>query len=285
MTATFYLSAFADEITQDLDEQLETLVSLDIRGLDLRAAWEKNVTILDDDEVNRVKQTCDQFGIHVACLGSPVGKSPLLDPIEFEQERLEHLMAMGIVLGTRRVRIFSFYPPDTSTNLHYDQYVAASAERLTSLASLAEKEGFILLLENEKDIVTDTPERCLAVLQMVNSPALRFAWDPANFVQVGVERPTDRGWSGLEPFIQYIHIKDARLADGRVTPAGEGDGQVAELLSHLKDKNYQGILSLEPHLMFAGHSSGFSGGEGMRLAAQALRKLMTQLGCQEVWVQ
>jgi sugar phosphate isomerase/epimerase len=281
MTALFSLSAFADEIAQDLDEQLETLVNLNIDEMDLRAAWGKNVTVLDDEEVSQVKLTCEKYGIQVACLGSPIGKTPLLDPIQFEQERLERLMAIGEVLGTRRVRIFSFYPPDTSTNVHYDQHVATSAERLGSLASMAEREGFILLLENESHIVTDTPERCLAVLQLVNSPALRFAWDPANFVQVGVAKPTERGWNGLSPYIEYIHIKDARLADGKVTLAGEGDGQVAELLTHLKGIDYQGILSLEPHLMFAGHSSGFSGSEGMRMAAQALRKLMDQLGCQE----
>ena len=117
---------------------------------------------------------------------------------------------------------------------------------------------------------------------LVNSPALRFAWDPANFIQVGVEKPIDRGWDGLEPYIGYIHIKDSRLSDRKVTPAGEGDGQVAELLKRLKTMEYQGVLSLEPHLKIAGHSSGFSGRDGMTMAAQALRKLMAQVGCQEV---
>jgi sugar phosphate isomerase/epimerase len=169
-----------------------------------------------------------------------------------------------------------------SSNRHYDQYVPESADRLGRLAQLAEQEGFTLVLENEKGIVTDTPERCLAVLQAVSSPALRFAWDPANFVQVGVAAPVGRGWEGLAPYIGYVHIKDARLADGQVTPAGEGDGQVAALLSRLKARGYQGTLSLEPHLKIAGHSGGFSGSDGMRLAAQALRTLMAQVGCTEV---
>jgi hypothetical protein len=46
--------------------------------------------------------------------------------------------------------------------------------------------------------------------------------------------------------------------------------------------DYQGTLALEPHLQIAGHSRGFSGGEGMRVAAQALRTLMEQVGCQEI---
>ena len=283
MPATFRLSAFGDEIDNDLDVQLSTLVGLNIRGLDLRGAWGKNVAKMEDEDVARVKQTLTQSGVKVACLGSPVGKSPLAEPIDFEKGNLTRLMAIGAALDTRFIRIFSFYPADMSTNAHYDRHVAEAADRLGVLAGLADKEGFTLVLENEKGIVTDTPERCLAVLKAVNSPALRCAWDSANFVQVGVGKPVDRGWAGLQPYIGYVHIKDAFLESGKVVPAGEGDGQLPELLANLKAMGYQGTLALEPHLKIAGHSAGFSGAEGMELAARALRKVMAETGCQEVW--
>lgn len=283
MTAAFQLSAFGDEIDADLHEQLKTLVGLNVRGLDLRGAWGKNVAKMEDDDVARVRQVCASYGVRVACLGSPVGKSPLAEPVDFEKGNLARLMAIGKMLDTRFIRIFSFYPADVSTNEHYDQHVAEAADRLGVLAAMAEKEGFILVLENEKGIVTDTPERCQAVLKAVNSPALRCAWDSANFVQVGVEKPVDRGWAGLQPYIAYVHIKDALLESGKVVPAGEGDGQLPELLANLKAMDYQGTLALEPHLKIAGHSAGFSGAEGMELAARALRKVMAEVGCQEVW--
>jgi len=283
MSATFRLSAFGDEIDADLAEQLKTLVGLNVRGLDLRGAWGKNVAKMEDDDVARVKQICTGYGVKVACLGSPVGKSRLAEPIDFEKGNLTRLMAIGNMLDTRFIRIFSFYPDDISSNDHYDQHVPETADRLGVLAGLAEKEGFTLVLENEKGIVTDTPERCLAVLKAVNSPALRYAWDSANFVQVGVGNPVDRGWAGLQPYLGYVHIKDALLENGKVVPAGEGDGQVPEVLAHLKAMGYQGTLALEPHLKIAGHSAGFSGSEGMEIAARALRKLMAEAGCQEVW--
>ncbi len=71
------------------------------------------------------------------------------------------------------------------------------------------------------------------------------------------------------------------LSDGHVVPAGEGDGQLPELLTHLKEAGYQGVLALEPHLKVAGHSSGFSGAEGMKIAVTALRKVMAETGCVE----
>jgi sugar phosphate isomerase/epimerase len=146
---------------------------------------------------------------------------------------------------------------------------------------MAEREEFYLLLENEKDIVGDTPERCQAILGAINSQHLRFAWDPANFVQVGVTRPMDQGWPLLGDDVGYVHVKDALATDGRVCAAGEGDGQVRELLLALRRSHYQGFLALEPHLAIAGRSGGFSGPEGMRYAVSRLRQLMSQAGCVE----
>ena len=280
-SATFTLSAFGDEIAEDLHEQLRLLRELHVGHLDLRGAWGKNVLHLDDDEVARVRTICDKHGIAVSCIGSPVGKSPIIDPIDRESSNLTRIFQIAEAVGTRRVRVFSFYPPDIRTNARYGEYVTEATSRLARLADLAEREGFVLLLENEKAIVGDTIERCHAILSTIGSPNLRFLWDPANFVQVGEARPTERGWQALGPHVAYVHVKDARLADGCVCAAGEGDGQVAELLTALQESGYQGILSLEPHLALAGPSSGFSGPSGMAYAVAKLRYLMGELGCVE----
>ncbi len=274
---TFKLSAFGDEIAADLEDQLAVLNRLAIDGLDLRSAWGKNVLRLNNAEAQRVRDLCDAHGITVRCIGSPIGKSPLAAPIAHELAHLERIIEIGQIVGTRNVRIFSFYPPDTSTNAHYDQHVAEAADRLAKLAALAAEAEYILQLENEREIVGDTPERTLALLQAVDSPHLRFIWDPANFVQVGVAGQVDHHWDALAPHLGYIHVKDARLADGAVTPAGEGDGQLRELLTRLAASGYDGVLSLEPHLQVAGRSGGFSGADGMARAVAALRALLAEI--------
>ena len=280
-TASFTLSAFGDEIADDLDTQLRVLCELNIRYLDFRAAWGINVLRLDADQLAVASRRCAECGVGVACIGSPIGKSPIVADLEQELENLTRAFQAAQQLGTRRIRVFSFYPPDTSTNAHYDEYIDLAATRLARLAEMARRDGFELLLENEKGIVGDTAERCQALLSRARSSALRFLWDPANFVQVDVAEPMTQGWPLLGDEIGYVHIKDARVADGAVTPAGEGDGQVAELLAALRDAGYRGFLSLEPHLAVAGHSSGFSGAEGMARAAGALRTLMAEAGCIE----
>jgi sugar phosphate isomerase/epimerase len=278
---SFTLSAFGDEIVADLEGQLEVLADLKIGYLDLRGAWGVNVLRMDDEMAGRVRQLCDQAGIGVACIGSPIGKSPIADPPEKEQANLARIFRVAERVGARRVRIFSFYPPAGASHQEFDGYVERAAHRLARLAEMAGQEGFILVLENEKGIVGDTIARCHRLLGLVNSPHFRFAWDPANFVQEREADVTVRGWPLLGPYVAHVHIKDASLADGKICPAGAGDGQVVELLAALRDSGYQGFLSLEPHLLIARHSSGFSGPEGMATAARALRKLMAEVGCGE----
>ncbi len=276
--ATFTISAFGDEIADDLAEQLTVLRDLQIRYLELRGAWGKNVLNLTDDEAQRARELADGYGIGISAIGSPIGKSPIEAPLADELANLERVIAIGKIVGTSYVRVFSFYPPAEATDV--DQYVAEAVTRLRALAEVAAAAGVTLLLENEKGIVGDTVARCHALLSGVNHPALVFAWDPANFVQVGEAQVTTRGWPQLQQYIGYVHIKDA-LLDGGVRPAGEGDGEVPELLANLRASGYQGMLALEPHLKVAGHSSGFSGPEGMKRAVEALRTVMAAQGCEE----
>ncbi|MBO7170456.1 MAG: sugar phosphate isomerase/epimerase, partial [Clostridia bacterium] len=102
--------------------------------------------------------------------------------------------------------------------------------------------GLVLCNENEKEIYGETAEACLELHREL--PALRAVFDPANFVQCGVD--TLKAWDLLAPYVDYMHIKDARL-DGTVVPAGEGAGNVAELIRRYAAQGGE-VLTLEPHL-------------------------------------
>jgi sugar phosphate isomerase/epimerase len=276
--ASFTISAFGDEIADDLESQLQTLNDLKISCLELRAAWGQNVLHMSDERVAKVRAMCDAHGVTVSAIGSPVGKSPIEEPIETEAQNLRRLSEIARQLGTSNIRIFSFHPPADAGD--YDSYVDTAIDRLRRLTEVAEEEGVTLLLENEKGIVGDTLERCVKLIDAIDSPHLVFLWDPANFVQVGEARITERGWPVIGGRVGYVHIKDCTTG-GTVKPAGEGDGQIPELLDRLISSGYQGMLALEPHLAVAAHSSGFSGPDGMTLAVESLRKVMAAAGAAE----
>lgn len=54
--AKFVLSAFADEISPDLSEQVRTLKDLHLGYLDLRSVDHKNVKDLSDQEVSDIRE-------------------------------------------------------------------------------------------------------------------------------------------------------------------------------------------------------------------------------------
>ncbi len=263
----FTLSAFGDEIDDDLETQLQVLASEQIHHLEFRGAWGKPVLELTDDELRDARELLDRYAFNISAIGSPIGKSTLDQSPDFEVARLERAIAIADALGTRLIRIFSFYT---------EEHATARSEvlaRLRLLTTRAGAVGMTLLHENEKAIYGDNATRCHDILTTIDSPTLRMAFDPANFVQVGVA-PMREAWPLLGDLTTHVHIKDARFADGTVCPAGEGDGAVGELLAALASRGYQGYLTLEPHLHYSGTSGGYSGEDGMRRAVAALRALL-----------
>ena len=268
------LTGFADEISPELEEQLETLAQESMGYMELRSVWNTNVLDLSDDELDRIRAATAQRGIGISSIGSPIGKVPVTDPFGPHLERFRRALYAADVMESPYVRVFSFFVPEGQEPGHYREEVI---DRMGIMAGEAENAGVTLLHENEKEIYGDVPSRCLEILAGVGSPALRAAWDAANFVQCGV-RPYTEGYASLRPYVEYVHVKDALSGSDRVVPAGEGDGQLPDTLSALRASGFDGFFSVEPHLASAGTYSGFSGPELFRKAAGVFKDLLRRQG-------
>ena len=277
------LSAFADEISPDLDEQIAVLTSKQIHFLDLRSVWNTNVLDLTDQQVARIKETLDAHGIGVAAIGSPIGKVPIDSSFDEHLHRFERAITVARALQTHYIRIFSFYPPaplkedsDNSGAAGPAEYRDEVLRRLREMTARARAAGVILLHENEKDIYGDTIARCVDLLQSCDDAHFQAVFDPANFIQCG-QTPYPDAYEAIRPWLRYVHVKDAR-SDGSVVPAGEGVSHWPELLQRLRADGYDGFLSLEPHLALAGQYQGFSGPDLFRRASQALQQMLQAMG-------
>ncbi|MDD9265561.1 sugar phosphate isomerase/epimerase family protein [Paenibacillus sp. GCM10023248] len=268
------LTGFADEISPDLDTQLDTLTAEGISYLELRSVWKTNVLKLSDAQVERIKQQLDSRGIQVSSIGSPIGKIKITDDFEPHLLDFQRAIALARFFETPYIRIFSFLIPSGESPDHYKEEVLL---RMKELVRIAEQEHVILLHENEKHIYGDTGERCRVLLEACQSSHFRCAFDPANYIQCRV-RPMTEAHPLVDDYISYIHIKDALLETGKVVPAGEGDGQLAELLANLRDRKYEGFLSLEPHLAADGKYQGYSGAELFKVASNAIKGMLQQAG-------
>jgi sugar phosphate isomerase/epimerase len=268
------LSGFVDEISSDFTEQCRVASGLGLTHVELRSAWDVNILDLKPEQLTAMTETLGEYGLRVSGIGSPIGKIFVDEPFPPHLERMRHAAEVAHLFDAPYIRIFSFFlRPGSDPARHRDEVI----DRMRALARVAEEADVVLLHENEKEIYGDVPARCLDIVRSVGSPHLRLAWDPANFVQVGV-RPYTDGYAVLRPHVAYVQIKDALAADGTVVPAGEGDGELAETMRALRHDGFDGFFSLEPHLA-AGHATGgFSGPEQFRRAWRAFTGLLQNEG-------
>jgi sugar phosphate isomerase/epimerase len=268
------LSGFIDEISPDFTQQCEVAAGLGLKYAEVRSAWNVNILDLDPARLDVMKQTLAAYGLQVSSIGSPIGKIFIDEDFPPHLERMRHAVEVAQFFGAPYIRIFSFFMrPGADPVAHRDEVI----DRMTALTRVAEDADVILLHENEKEIYGDVPSRCLDIVRSVGSPYLRLAWDPANFVQVGV-RPYTDGYGILRTHLEYVQIKDAHAADGTVVPAGEGDGEVSRTISALHHDGFDGFFSLETHLNSSNALGGFSGPDLFRTAWQALTDILKTQG-------
>lgn len=252
----FTLCAFADEAGSSVSEQIAALSDNGIPLLELRGVNGRNVTALSVSEMRALNKELHAAGISVWSIGSPIGKIALSDPWDAHVSLFQHTLALADACEAKNMRIFSFYLDPAVAEREKEEIL----DRLGTMAELARPYGVTLCHENEKGIFGDTPERCVMLHKEI--PAIRSVFDPANFVQCGCD--TQKAWSLLSPYVDYMHIKDV-AQNGEIVPAGEGIARIPELLSQ-----YHGsVLTLEPHLAeFVGLASLEQSGETSQIGAR-----------------
>ncbi|MEI7728010.1 MAG: sugar phosphate isomerase/epimerase family protein [Verrucomicrobiota bacterium] len=267
--APLKLAGFADEISPKLEEQIKVCKELGIRYFELRAVAGKNVMDFDTAMRNEVLAKLKDNGMGVASIGSPIGKAKITDPWPAYFDKFKRAVEVAEFFSAPLIRVFSYFPPGKDKDFapHRDEIM----RRMQAKADYCKDHPVTLVHENEKEIYGEKGPACLDLLKTVNSPKLRCAFDFANFLQVGDD--TLVNWKMLKPYVVHIHVKDYNKATKKVVPAGQGDGNIQEILTEAVQSGYNGFLTLEPHLKVAGSSSGETGPELFKVATEALRDI------------
>ncbi|WP_017471456.1 sugar phosphate isomerase/epimerase family protein [Amphibacillus jilinensis] len=280
----FTLSAFADEIDQDLKTQMDVLEQHGIEHIEMRGVNGKFLVDYDLDGVREIKRQLDERGFKLSAIGSPIGKIKITDVFAPHLEKFKHTLEIAKLMDAPYIRMFSFFIPSEDNPTDHRAEVI---RRWRAFVEAAKGYDVVLLHENEKGIYGDTPERCHDLLSTLNCDYVKGIFDFANFVQCDVKNYPG-AFELLKDYTVYIHIKDAVYSDHHVVPAGEGDGDVKPILTALYEAGFDGFLSLEPHLWdFKGFdaleedSPGFhlpeGGAKSFAVAVQALKKLLKQI--------
>lgn len=257
----FRTAAITDEFSPDLETALRGMAAVGMTGAELRLISGRNMMDLSDDEVDRVRAAVEAHGMTVISLASPLLKcvlpgAPPLDtriehdvfgsPYTYEDQPRLTRRAFEIAerAGAGIIRVFSYW-----RTVEPERCFPSAAAALHELAEDAAKRGVVIGLENEQACNAGTGDEAARLLALVEHPALKALWDPANASILG-ETPYPDGYRRLPPArIAHVHAKDCIVRDhtpiwGAVGEMGvDWKGQIAAL----RRDGYSGWISLETH--------------------------------------
>ena len=280
------LSVITDEIDADLGHALDVMAEYGVRGAELRQLWDKNIADASPDYWQRAKKELDARGMSVVGIASPFYKcaQPGIEPegpvgpLHSASARglgdqiavLERSIAAAEFFGTSLVRTFSFWKHGPLTPTQEEMIVDAYAEP----ASMAERAGMVLGIENEHACCLGTGAQTARVLAEIGSPAVRAIWDPGNAFMDG-EHPFPTGYEAIKEFIVHVHVKDAVVPTGGAAPVwtvvGQGEIDYAGQFAALQKDGYAGWLSLETH--YSGHPTKEA---SSRACLEGLQRLLAE---------
>ncbi len=275
----FTLSAFADEIGPDPQEQIDVLKSCGVRHIELRSILKTNVLDLTDLQIAEFKSLLQKHGFQLSAIGSPIGKVKIDEPFEPHLKRFQRAIELCRVFDTPNIRIFSYYLPEGG---EWDNWRRDVLDRMFDKARLAEKAGVRLIHENEHRIYGDDPNRVKDLMETVqehvDSRHFAAVYDPANYVFCGFD-PWE-AWQTTKPWTVHFHIKDWVHGETHGRLAGEGQGRIADVMADAVAMNYEGFATLEPHLLGGGPTGGVTGPELFPKAVEAFRAILDQVGAE-----
>jgi len=229
----YILSAFSDEAAADFREQMRICADNSIKWIEMRGVNGKNVSELSIKEVKDIKKQMDEQGFRVSSIGSPYGKINIEEDFGQHFEKFKRSVEAAFILGTNKMRIFSFY------NTPFDTVI----KRLTLFLDNAG--GIQLCHENEANIYGESARNCKELYDIFGG-RLKLVFDPANFVIAGEDIGT--AYELLKDGVEYFHIKDYSLEQKLIVPSGYGDGKIEWLINNNDVSERNVFLSVEPHI-------------------------------------
>lgn len=279
------LGVLTDEVSDRFEEALDWARDVGLKHVEIRVVNGVNASALTDGQAADIRRQVEARGLFVSAVASPLFKCAL-DPsrpvasgdtfgqaeesVEAHFAKLDRMIHLAGVLGTTRIRVFSFWR-EADPHAHQEEI----ARHLAEAARVAQQAGVQLLLENEPSCNGGFAEEVAAIVAAVGSPALRGLWDPGNEAYGGREA-YPAGYAYMKDQLSHVHLKDAYIrADGtpRCVPLGSGNVPVIAQLRALLADGYEGLFTIETHYRPAGGSPM----TGTRMSLDALRAMLREV--------
>ena len=138
--AKFLFSAFADEASPDILEQIDACKANGIEYIELRNVNGKNISNFTVEEAKELKKLLDDNGMKVSSIGSHYGKIEIDDDFEPHFEAFKQTVEVAKVLETKYIRMFSFF---FTKGQSIDEYKDEVYRRLTAMVDYSNEHGIL----------------------------------------------------------------------------------------------------------------------------------------------
>ena len=238
----------------DLGEAIEVLADAGYDGVELLLD-EPHLypSEADEDEIREVKDALDEHDLAVSNCNAfmltaieSIHHPSFVEPgTSYRRRRIEYTKDALDVAAALDVPHISVEPGGPIPNGKSQAWATKTfLDGLREVAAKAESVGVDVLVEPEPDLLIETSEQFLDLVERVDSPRVKCNFDAGHFFCVG-EDPAELVET-LGDHSEHYHIEDIpgdRTHDH--TQLGEGAMDVDGFLTALEDSGYDGYVTVE----------------------------------------
>lgn len=267
------LTGIADEAGDHVDAQIRATKELGWKHIEARFVqvdgFEKgSIHEIPEEAFDKANAAFQEAGIEICGVGSTIGNwaHSIEDPFSITEGEIERCIERMGKMNSKIVRFMSYaILEDGKENDLEEQHEGERLTRSAEIVKRFEDAGITPVHENCMNYGGMSIRHAMRMQEAI--PSMKWVFDTGNPVfnpDRSQEKPYPRqnAWEfyqAVKDHIAHIHIKDgtwdAATGDATFTMPGEGDGDVARILADLKASNYDGFISIEPHVASVFHDT------------------------------
>lgn len=230
--------------TWSFDKIINEAVNNGYDGIELRGIADviylPDAIPLKKDNINETLNVLENNNLVITDLGTGI---TFHDPQKYTKSIQEGIDYIDLAhsLGVKYIRIFGDKIPNKKEK---EETINLISKGINSLCEYANDKNVTCLLETHGDIVTI--ENIEQVIKGIHYDNFGLIWDIGHTFKVYGEE-IDDFLDHMWPYIKHIHIKDLCFTEGqyKLTMLGDGILPISSIIDKLKQRNYNGYLSLE----------------------------------------
>ncbi len=255
------LALIPNDFSMDLERIFKLCEEEHVNHVELAYMWGKSILDLSEEELKKVKSLMETYNLKAASIQTQIGKvfppgallakegsGSMHRDYNFNVSRMDRAIEIADLFQTEYIVMYSFFTYlDWKTEVRWNLLLESYEKFLNKL----EKCNKTAVIECEGDTLIRDIDSYMQLFKHFKSPdKLRANLDLANLLstQDSLSR-TD--FETILPYLKYLHVKDKtrrKILWNKPQVFGNGDIPWVKTFKWLKDANWNGTISVEPHV-------------------------------------